>query len=854
MRDEATPTFDFSARDLSACEREPLHNLGAIQPYGYLVAFALPAWTVAHVSENLCPALGLELEEVVGARIEAIFPPRVIHDLRNALQASMISGFAERLAGVAAGSEANALPGVYDAVVHSAGQVAIVELVPASGADTPRLDPTSLVKTIVDRLRRAPTLTAFLSLAARQIRAITGFDRVMIYRFLEDQSGQVVAEALRPGLPPFLHLRYPASDIPSQARALFARQRLRMIPNVAYAPVPIWPKLMADQRPVDLSLSALRDVSRFHIQYLKNMGSAATLTVSIMEGERLWGLVACHHETPRRISATTGASVELLAEVLSAQVEAKTQRDENAAAAASRAAQDSLIAALQPGRTLFENLSAAEDLLRAAIPCDGFGVLVAGRLDGQGAVPPAQGVEGLLNLLRGVPEGEVFASHALSRALPEAASYGADVSGLLALPLSATSRDYLLLFRREVLQTVRWGGDPRKPVVTDAAGQAIGPRTSFAAWQEMVSQTSEPWRASEIAAAERLRVALLDVLLRRAESLDLAQRSARESQLLLVAELNHRVKNVLAVVRSLVGRSVEGATSLEAFRADLQQRISALSLAHDQLTLSHWTGAPLHTLIESEAQAWLAGNEERLTLSGPPVMIAARAYQTLALVLHEMMTNAAKHGALSVPRGRLITEWRVGLEGDLALTWTERGGPAVSPPRRRGFGSVVIEQSVPFELQGQALVDYRPEGLVARFIIPAEFVREEAALPLVRETVGTPRLDLRGKNLLLVEDSMMIALDAQAMLQGCGADVELAATSSDARRAIRLNTFDAAILDVDLYTETSFGVADDLRARSVPFVFATGYGENVAVPERFKGIRVISKPYVVDAVRAALAA
>lgn len=853
MRDKVTPGFDRSVHDLE-CEREPLHNPGAIQPYGHLVAFAVPGWTVAHLSENLCPLLSAVAGGIIGARIEAVFPPRVIHDLRNALQASMISGFAERLGGIEVGPEERPVDGLYDAIVHAAGQLAIVELVPTMGADTPRLDPTSLVKTVVDRLRRAPTLSAFLSLAARQIRAVTGYDRVMIYRFLEDQSGEVVAEALRPGLPAFLHLRYPASDIPAQARALFARQRLRMIPDVNYAPVRIAPVLAADGKPLDLSLSTLRDVSRFHIQYLKNMGSAATLTVSILDGDRLWGLVACHHETPRRISGTTSASVELLAEVLSAQIEAKIQRDENRAAADSRAAQDAVIAALQPGRTLFENLSAAEDLLRAAIRCDGFGILIAGRFEGQGAVPPAEAMGAISRLLDGTPQGEIFATHALSRFVPDAGAYAAEASGLLALPLSTASRDYLLLFRKEVLQTVRWGGDPRKTVVTDDAGRAIGPRASFAAWQETVAQTCEPWRSSEVAAAERLRVALLDVLLRRAESLDLAQRSARESQLLLVAELNHRVKNVLAVVRSLVGQSAQGAASVEAFRADLQQRISALSLAHDQLTLSHWTGAPLRTLIEAEAQAWLAGNEERLKLSGPPVTIAARAYQTLALVLHEMMTNAAKHGALSVPRGRLATDWHMLPEGHLCLVWTESDGPAVVPPSRRGFGSIVIEQSVPFELQGGASVDYRPQGLVARFVIPAEFVREDVVLPLVRETVGAPRLDLRGKNLLLVEDSMMIALDAQAMLQGCGAEVEVAATSSDARRAIRLNAFDAAILDIDLYTETSFAVADDLRAQRVPFVFATGYGENLAMPDRFKEVRVISKPYVVDAVRAALAA
>jgi CheY-like chemotaxis protein len=164
----------------------------------------------------------------------------------------------------------------------------------------------------------------------------------------------------------------------------------------------------------------------------------------------------------------------------------------------------------------------------------------------------------------------------------------------------------------------------------------------------------------------------------------------------------------------------------------------------------------------------------------------------------------------------------------------------------------VVEQSIPFELQGEAVISYAPEGFAATFKIPYDFVQKGEASAVPHAISTAPRLDLHGKSLLLVEDSMMIALDAQTMLQNCGAEVELAATSTDALRAIRLNTFDAAILDVDLYIETSFAVAEDLQNRSIPFVFATGYGETISVPERFKGVHVISKPYAEDLLRAAL--
>ena len=330
---------------------------------------------------NAADVFGLPSPEtLIGAAMEAVLAPKIIHDLRNTFQAAMISGFAERLASVPIGA-AGAL---HDILIHASGSLAIAEFLPCADTDVIRADPTTLVKTIIDRLRRTTGLQSFLSSAARQVRAVTGFDRVMIYRFEEDDHGVVVAEALRAGLPPFLHLHYPASDIPAQARALFLRQWLRMIPNVSYEPVAIVPAATNKGLPLDLSLSTLRSASPVHLRYLRNMGSTATMTVSIMSGDRLWGLIACHHETPRRISTATSAAVELFAQVFSAQIEAKHQQDELAAIAKARTIHDRLIAEMEPDETVFQNLTTFADLLKEMIPCDGIGVWADGRFEGQG--------------------------------------------------------------------------------------------------------------------------------------------------------------------------------------------------------------------------------------------------------------------------------------------------------------------------------------------------------------------------------------------------------------------------------------------------------------------------------------
>ena len=833
----------------SECDKEPVHIPGAIQPFGVLVAFSLPTWSVAHVSINAPKLFGAPSPEaMIGGAMETVLTPKIIHDLRNTFQAAVISGFAERLGAQPVGTD----DALHDILIHPSGPVAVAEFIPLAGADTIRTEPATLVKTIIERLRRTTSLKLFLTSAARQVRAVTGYDRVMIYKFLEDESGEVVAEALRAGMPPFLGLHYPASDIPSQARALFLRQWLRMIPAVDGAPIAVVPALTAKGVALDLSLSTLRAASPIHLQYLRNMGSSATMTVSIIDGDRLWGLIACHHDTPRRISSSMAAAVELFAQVFSGMIESKIQKDELAYHARAREVLDALLVSMAPEETIFQSLRCFAEPLKAMIPCDGIGVWSEGRFEGEGVVPPNDAVEELIRFLDSKPVDRCFATDRLAKVLPDALRYVETVSGVLALPFSRAPKDYVLLFRREVVQTVSWGGDPRKGVQRDGGG--LSPRESFAAWTEQVEGRSLPWRRAELEMAETLRVALLDVVLRRANWVDRERRAAQEGHVLLVAELNHRVKNVLAVIRSLVRQSRLVATSLEGFTADLQSRIHALAKAHDLLTQAHWKLAPLRGLVEVEAEAWTEPGDPRLALDGPPVMVEARAYQSLALVLHELMTNAAKYGALSVKDGRLTIAWMLEKTGDLALTWTERGGPPVEPPTRRGFGTIVIEQSIPFELRGEAVIAYPPAGVRARFKIPCGFVRRGEADPVRAMPAATLRADLNGKSLLLVEDSMMIALDAQAMLLNCGAQVELVATANDARRAIERNTFDAAILDVNLYAETSYRIAEDLQDRAIPFVFATGYGEQIVLPKRFKDVHVISKPYAEDALRAALAA
>ncbi|WP_237476374.1 HWE histidine kinase domain-containing protein [Lichenibacterium dinghuense] len=841
-----TPTAAPPMPDLSACERERIHMPGAIQPHGCLLFCALPSWVVRAVSANAGAFLGRDAASMLDATLDTILPGKTLHDLRNVLQASMVSGGAERLLD----QPIDGGPERYDITVHMSASNAVVEIVPRRGADTLATDPITLVKSMVGRLKRAPTLERFLQLAANQVRAVTGFDRVMVYKFLPDGSGEVKAEALRSGLPPFLGLRYPTSDIPAQARALYRRQWLRLIPDVAYEPVPLL-AASGTTADADLSLATLRSVSPVHIEYLRNMDSHATLTISLMAGDALWGLIACHHSSPRRISSSTCAAAELFGQIFSLQIEAKEQARELLLVEELRRAHDRLMGAMSAQVSIFDEPGRFEDAVKAMIPCDGFGVWSEHGFKGVGSVPP---IEAMPDLIRHLGERDThapYATGALARELPSAAAYTAEASGVLCIPFSRTPREYLIFFRREVAQTVTWGGDPNKPVVIENGGARIGPRKSFDAWKEVVHGQSLPWRPAEVQIAETLRISLLEVILTRADIVNNERRAAQESQAILVAELNHRVKNILALIRSLVRQSRQNAVSMEGFAGDLEHRIRALALAHDQLTQTGWAKAPFRRLLEAEARAW-THSPDRVALVGPGVTLDSRAYQALALVFHELMTNAAKYGALSQPSGRLTVTWSREASGDLRIEWRELGGPPVKPPQRRGFGSVIVEQTVPFELRGESQVQYLTQGVHGTFRIPALHIGDLQEVEEDAPSQPVEPITLDAKRLLLVEDSMMIALDAQAMLAEEGLDVEVAGTIADAERLLTVDSFDVAVLDVNLSGETSFGVADRLFSLRMPFVFATGYGESIVMPERFRGVPVVSKPYDGAALRLAL--
>lgn len=829
--------------DLTNCDREPIHIPGAVQPHGCLIACDDALSTVQRVSENAAGMLGVQ-GELVGKTLAEIFGEVCAHDIRNAAAAQQGSR-----AGLLLGLKLDG--GAFDVAVHRYKGAGIVEFEPS--ADVGRGSPLDLARALVGAFSACADIPALLARTPRLLRGALGYDRVMIYQFAHDGAGKVMSEAKRSDLEGFLGQHFPHTDIPQQARALYLQSTLRIISSAAGERAAIHPEFDASGEPLDLSFAHLRSVSPVHLEYLRNMGVGASMSVSIVVDGKLWGLIACHHYAPHTLSMTQRVAVEMAGRFFSLQVEALSRRATLEAATRARAALDRVMRNVSYRGDIADSLRERLEDFESFMPGDGVGIWIGGAWSGRGAQPPQKAVAPLMRFLAAVADGKVWATHALSTHHAPAERYCAEVSGVLAIPLSQTPRDYLVFFRREVIQSLDWAGDPNKTYEVGPLGDRLTPRKSFAIWKETVERQSAPWTEEDREMAEAARTALLEVIMRHTEILESERATADLRQKLLNEELNHRVKNILSLIKSLVSQPAEEGRSLAEYAEALKGRIMALAHAHDQVVRNDG-GGPLQGLLNAELTPYRGALR---TLAGPSVDLDSRAYSVLALVLHELSTNAAKYGALSVPDGHLDVTWNLNEAGDLELDWREANGPPVMAPRRKGFGSVLLNRSIPFDLGGESVILYELDGVKAHFRVPARFVAASTHVAPTTEAAPAPEdrsALLADRKVLLVEDQLVIAIDVEGMLSGLGAvHIDTAATAAEGLRILQATTPDVCVLDVNLGSGTSLSVADELLARRIPFIFATGYGDSITIPERMGGVPVIRKPYEPESLASGLA-
>lgn len=501
--------------DLTVCDREPIHIAGSIQPHGFLLALDARTLEITQASANAPDAAA------VGASLETAFRHLAVIVRRHLEEAGAQDG-AAYLRTVTLITDA--VHQSYEVAAYRIDGLVVLELEEIDAAAmgvgldvlTPRL------RAFVERLHAARTVEELCSLIARDIRHVTGFDRALVYRFDRDWHGTVVAEDGNGALPSYLDLRFPASDIPVQARELYRRNRLRIIPDAGYVPVPIRPTTTPAGEPLDLSQSVLRSVSPVHVEYMRNMGTMASMSVSILVDGALWGLISCHNREPKRVPLHARNACDVLAQVFALQLSARERGAQAEQRLALGSIQARLLGFMAEEDSFVDGLLKHPDDVLALVNASGAAIVTAESCRLLGATPTERDVRILYAWLSaGGDTDGVFVSEALAEAVPGAAAFAEMASGLLAISVSKKYASYILWFRPEVVRTVKWGGNPVKAVRADPEGEPdrLHPRKSFEIWKETVKGRSLPWSVAEVEAAKDLRASVLGIVLRRAEEL-----------------------------------------------------------------------------------------------------------------------------------------------------------------------------------------------------------------------------------------------------------------------------------------------------------------------------------------------
>jgi two-component system, chemotaxis family, sensor kinase Cph1 len=515
---------------LTNCDREPIHISNAIQPHGVLLTFSEADLTILQISQNTGVLLGRQPEELLGQSLEILIPSDQIEAIQSCLKAEFDVVNPVRLM---LSVDGQMVP--FEGIVHRSDRVIVLELEPVIEAQAVNFfDFYKSVKLPIDYLQGTNNLTELALKAVTVIRNITGFDRVLLYRFDPDGSGHVIAEDKQEDLESFLGLHYPASDIPRQAKELYKLNLLRIIPDTLSEGVALQPTLNpVTEEPLDLSLSVLRSISPLHTEYLENMGVRASMSVSLLRDRQLWGLIACHHLTPRRLSYETRTICEFLGQVIAFEVGTKSDLEDLEYKMKLQTVQSRFINTVANSQTISDSLNQNPSDLMDLVGATGAIFYDKSKITSFGNTPPQEMIPDLISWIhQQIGEDSIYSTNTLVNDYPPLMPLKDINSGLLALRISQAQQIYLLWFRPEMIQTVDWAGDPSKSSKPNAdPTHRITPRKSFALWKETVQLTSRPWKPYEIDAALGLRSRIISIVLKKSDELALLNAELERSNI-----------------------------------------------------------------------------------------------------------------------------------------------------------------------------------------------------------------------------------------------------------------------------------------------------------------------------------
>ncbi|MGB9990829.1 ATP-binding protein [Massilia sp. SM-13] len=512
--------------DLSSCEQEPIRTPGSVQPHGFVLSLT-PQLKVVQASNNVLQHLDQAVPALLGQPLAALVGEEAMRALAGEITPEKLSSRPVFAATVALASGRH-----YDVLAHSYDGLLMLEFeaVTHSAADFRHLYP--LVARFLQSLDDADSVQQMCAAAAVQVHQATGFGRVLVYSFDAEGNGHVLAESNDGSLPSCLGQYFPASDIPRQARELYLLNRIRLIPDANYEAARLEPALNPlTGKPNDLSFAALRSVSPIHLQYMRNMGTMASMSVSLVVKGRLWGLISCHNAKPCHIPFEKRSACEQLGQILALRVESREDADDLKFRLEARRVMVSVLAGLTKGPDFIDNMSGVFPQLLQFARAGGGAIFLDEQVRLYGDTPPEDFVRPLVSWLEQHAHEDLFHTDRLSEVYPPAAEWLHNASGLMAMPISRIHKHYLLWFRPELVQNIDWAGNPHAKAAAPGEPLQLSPRTSFASWRETIHGASQPWHPGEIEMALEFRTALLGIALERAEQMaELAEELGRANK------------------------------------------------------------------------------------------------------------------------------------------------------------------------------------------------------------------------------------------------------------------------------------------------------------------------------------
>jgi light-regulated signal transduction histidine kinase (bacteriophytochrome)/ActR/RegA family two-component response regulator len=539
--------------DREICDREPIHLLGHIQSHGVLVAIREVDLEILQISENTIDFFNVPASEFINQPLSTLFPRSQIDILVSFLSHKDLEIFNPTKLTVQIQEKLYEFQGI----IHRSSGLLVLELEPLSVDSDSSLSFYQLAKSAAVNIRKAKDFAEMSSLLAQEVRKITEFDRVMIYRFEQDDSGVVIAESKHENARSFLGLHFPAADIPVLSRELYYKNWLRHIVDINSQPIPIIPiNNPLTQEPIDLSFSTLRSVAPVHIKYLQKMGVAASFSISLINDGRLWGLIACHHLSPRYIDYEIRKTCEFLGQIMSIEIVHRHDQElkkaqEKTKIIQAKLRQNILKSVLPIEHTTF--FQDGESLLKL-VNAEGVVICLGDHISEIGQCPPSVFISPLIAWLKDKSQ-DIFHTNCLSQSYSEAIAIKDIASGILAISISLNYVSYhIIWFRSEVIQTVDWAGDPSKLGLDSELDSSddLTPQRSFETWKELVNAKSLPWDDVEIQAALELRGTLMLAALEFSQQnlKQEAERSevANKSKSIFLARMSHELRTPLNAI------------------------------------------------------------------------------------------------------------------------------------------------------------------------------------------------------------------------------------------------------------------------------------------------------------------